>query len=98
MKVQTCYNAVPKQWAMDDSYCQLIPNDDDDMDCYEMVPRIGAFEVTFKGVIIYSKLLSKMWPNVHTVAKYIIQMLKESHKGSSVPNLRQKFQTSGEHQ
>lgn len=86
---------MPKQWAMDDTYCQLIPNEDEECDVYEMLPRIGAFEVTYKGVLVYSKLLSKMWPNVLAVAQHIINMLKDSHSGASVIKLRQKYQTTG---
>lgn len=83
---------------MDDTYCQLIPNNDDEVDVFDMVPRIGAFEVTYKGVLVYSKLLSKMWPNVLAVAHHIIQMLKESQKGASVAKIRQKYQTTGANQ
>jgi len=56
-KIQFIFNAVPKVWANYDSYCQLIP-DNSDADCYNMIPRIGAFEVTYQGIIVYSKLLS----------------------------------------
>lgn len=56
-KVTVLRNQVPKAWAMEDSYCQLIPDDTDATE-YSMIPRIGAFEVTFKGIIIYSKLIS----------------------------------------
>lgn len=42
---------VPKEFAMSDIYCQLIPNDDDKNPYYEVVPRIGSFEVSFNGVV-----------------------------------------------
>ena len=42
---------VPKEFAMSDIYCQLIPNDDDKNPYYEVIPRIGSFEVSFNGVV-----------------------------------------------
>jgi len=45
------FNLVPKCWAMCEIYCQLIPNEDDAIPNYEIVPRIGAFEVSFNGVV-----------------------------------------------
>ena len=56
-KIQFIFNKVPKEWAHADSYCQLIPNDDPAFDCYDIIPRIGAFEVTYNGIVIFSKLL-----------------------------------------
>lgn len=66
-KVTVFRNQVPKAWAMEDSYCQLIPDDTEATE-YGMIPRIGAFEVTFKGIIVYSKLISQMWPHVPSVS------------------------------
>ena len=43
---------------MEDIYCQLIPNDDADYDKFDMLPRIGAFEVSIAGTLVYSKILS----------------------------------------
>jgi len=45
------FNMVPKQHAMSDIYCQLVPNDDDNNPFYEVVPRIGSFEVSLNGVV-----------------------------------------------
>ena len=53
---------------MADIYCQLIPNDDPNQPFYEMVPRIGSFEISANGVLIFSKMLSKIWPNPQAVA------------------------------
>jgi hypothetical protein len=36
-----------------------------------MIPRIGAFEVSYKGIIIYSKMMCGVWPNYDAVAKVI---------------------------
>jgi len=48
---------------MADIYCQLIPNDDESMPNYEVVPRIGSFEISINGVLLFSKCLSGCWPN-----------------------------------
>lgn len=49
--VKVVKNLVPKVHAMSDIYCQLIPNNDDNDQYYEVVPRIGAFEVSINGVV-----------------------------------------------
>jgi hypothetical protein len=46
-------NEVPKAWVDYEIYCQLIPNNDPNSKTYKVLPRIGAFEVSFKGVVKY---------------------------------------------
>lgn len=48
---EVVFNLVPKEHAMSDIYCQLIPNEDDANPYYDVVPRIGAFEVSINGVV-----------------------------------------------
>jgi hypothetical protein len=55
---EVVFNMVPKVWAMSDIYCQLIPNDDPKNACYEVVPRIGSFEVSLNGIVSTSYLPS----------------------------------------
>ena len=57
-KIQECtpgvvveINRVPKEWVDFEIYCQLIPNSDPNISTYQILPRIGAFEVSFKGVV-----------------------------------------------
>jgi hypothetical protein len=57
-KVDVLMNEVPKAWAMHDTYCQLIPCDNAGIQTYSMIPRIGAFEISYKGILVFSKLLS----------------------------------------
>ena len=61
------FNQVPKAWFQSNLYCQLISNNDESNDVYDVMPRLGSFEVStvWKGVdtLIYSKLLVKMWPS-----------------------------------
>ena len=54
---------MPKATAMADIYCQLLQNYNDAEPFYEQKPRMWAFEVTFNGVLIFSKLMHKVWPN-----------------------------------
>jgi hypothetical protein len=44
-------NEVPKPWVDFEIYCQLIPNTDEHIQTYKILPRIGSFEVSFKGVV-----------------------------------------------
>ena len=44
-------NKVPKIWVDYEIYCQLVPNADINEPNYQMIPRTGAFEVSFKGVV-----------------------------------------------
>jgi len=56
---------------MEDIYCQLIPNEDKSVKCYDMIPRIGALEVSYKGIAIFSKMMSSVWPNYDAVSTYV---------------------------
>ena len=49
-----------------------------------MIPRIGAFEVSYKGVLIFSKLLSQIWPNPIAVAKRVNSIYQDQDKGMSI--------------
>ena len=60
---EVVFNLVPKKHHEAEIYCQLIPNDDPSQLFYEMNPRIWAFEISFNGILLFSKLLSKIWPN-----------------------------------
>ena len=65
---QVLTQKVPKIWAESDIYCQMIPNDNELEPCYQIVPRVGAFEVSVNGILIFSKILSRKWPNISMVA------------------------------
>ena len=42
---------MPKDFAMADIYCQLIPNEDENVRTYEVIPRIGSFELSINGTV-----------------------------------------------
>jgi hypothetical protein len=69
---------------MEDIYCQLIPNTEEEVQCYDMIPRIGAMEVSYKGIIVFSKMMSSVWPNYEAVSKFVSEMLNDARAGMSV--------------
>ena len=52
-------NEVPKHWVDYEIYCQLIPNSDDSVKTYKILPRIGSFEISFKGVVGFERYIFK---------------------------------------
>ena len=70
---------MPKDWYEKEIYCQLLPNDDDDSDVYDMIPRIGAFEVSLVvddvDILLYSKMICTLWPNVEVLGQRISQLV-----------------------
>lgn len=91
-------NKVPKPWYEKEIYCQLIPNEDDRNPYYDILPRIGAFEISTVinnvDILFYSKQMSTMWPHVPSVAKRIKEAMDDA-KSTPAPQLREKWQTSG---
>jgi len=61
-------NQIPKSYLPYDLYCNLIPNNDPNCGSFMQVPRTGSFEVSYKGLLIFSKMLGGYWPNVKLVA------------------------------
>ena len=47
----TMRNQIPKAYLPYDLYCNLIPNADPNTSYFQQVPRTGAFEVSFKGLV-----------------------------------------------
>lgn len=93
---QTLYNEVPKAWADRDTYCQLIPCYDDKRMCYSMIPRVGAFEVSICGVIIFSKLCLQYWPHVPSVAKRVAACLKDKASGMDEGTLKSRYEAQSQ--
>ena len=48
---EVIFNMVPKVHAMSEIYCQLIPNDDPNQLNYEIMPRMGSFEISIDGIV-----------------------------------------------
>ena len=91
-------NRVPKPWFEKEVYCQLIPNDDDNNPYYDILPRLGAFEVSTVhdnvDILFYSKMMSTMWPHAPSLAKRICNFVNDSASLNAAA-LKEKYQTSG---
>ena len=72
-------NQVPKNWIDHDLYSQLIPNEDDEEPNFDMIPTIGAFEISTvidrTPIQFFSKLKLRYWPRAPAVAARIKQCL-----------------------
>ena len=62
------FNQIPKDYEKFDLYCSLYYNDDKDNKYFDQNPRLGAFEISYRGKLIFSKLLSSYWPNVDLIS------------------------------
>jgi len=62
------FNKVTKQHSQSDIYSQLIFNDDQNLPYFDILPRIGALEVSINGVLLFSKVVSGKWPHYNAVA------------------------------
>ena len=75
-------NKVPKPWFEKEIYCQLVQNDDDNNFFYDSIPRIGAFEISTVydnvDILFFSKMTSRMWPSISSVASKIIKFAEEA--------------------
>ena len=96
----TCVmNKVPKPWYEKEIYCQLIPNEDDNNPYYDILPRIGAFEVSTVSdnvdILFYSKMMSTMWPHASSLAKRIKEFADAFKEGTAMNTLKDKYQTTG---
>lgn len=96
----TCMmNKVPKAWYEKEIYCQLIPNNDAKLPNYDILPRLGAFEVSTvidnTAILFFSKLKSQIWPSPSLVAKRVKACIDEWRKGAKVSQLQAKYQTQG---
>ena len=91
-------NRVPKPWYEKEVYCQLIPNEDERNPYYDILPRIGAFEVSTVvenvDILFYSKQMSTMWPHGPSLAERIRDFAADCRTMKG-PALKEKYQTTG---
>ena len=97
---QVLFNQVPKDWYTHELYCQLVPNEDVNCYVYNMIPRIGAFEVSTvwdgTAILLYSKMASTMWPHVGSLCQRISEYAEEARNGRlGGAALKEKYQTTG---
>ena len=93
-------NKVPKPWAEKETYCQLIPNRDANNPDYDVLPRMGAFEIStvFDNVdiLFFSKIMSRMWPDAAAVCDRLKAFAADTRTMNGA-QLKAKYQTKGEH-
>lgn len=66
---------MPLQWAEFETYRDLQKGESTD-EVISIKPREGALELSCcEGELVYSKLQSKLWPFIKTVADKVVQML-----------------------
>jgi len=80
----TMRNQIPKSYLPYDLYCNLIPNDDENVPFSQQVARTGAFEVSYKGLLIFSKLQGGYWPNCELVAQKCEAIVRDEAEGRDV--------------
>ena len=99
---------MPKAWFEFDLYYSLIHNSNDDLDVFDMIPKLGSFEVstviTVGGkqtdVLLFSKMFSNSWPNFVALEQRLrnfISDTKAAQRGENlmtVHELKSKYQTS----
>lgn len=74
-------NQIPKSYLNFDLYNNLIQNDDETCPYFQQVPRIGAFEVSYKGMCVFSKMKGGYWPNCELVADKCAAVVQEEAHG-----------------
>ena len=78
---------MPKAWYEKEVYCQLIPNEDDNNPDYDILPRIGAFEISTVvdnvDILLYSKMMSTMWPHIPSVVNRLKQFADDAKNMSA---------------
>ena len=47
-------NQIPRQYVDYELYCNLIPSEDVTLPYFKQEPRVGAFEVSYKGLVSFS--------------------------------------------
>lgn len=74
-------NQIPKGYVNYDLYVNLVANDDEQLQTYAQVPRIGAFEVSYKGYLFFSKLKKGYWPSCELLGQRAAQILRADRDG-----------------
>lgn len=74
-------NQIPQSYLHFDLYNNLVPNDDESTPYFQQIPRIYAFEVSYKGMLIFSKIKGRYWPNIQLVADKCLMVVEAERKG-----------------
>ena len=63
---------------MSDIYCQLIPNEDDNDPYYQVMPRMGAFEVSVNGCVSNQQIYLLRIENALPVSQFKLRVQKRT--------------------
>ena len=58
-----------------------MANNDSSNSLFDQISRVGAFEVSYKGQLIFSKLLSSKWPNINLVSGRCEKIVEAMRRG-----------------
>jgi hypothetical protein len=58
-----------------------VPNEEGNTPYFQQVPRTGSFEVSYKGMLIFSKLKGGYWPNCELVADKCMMVVQDEMEG-----------------
>ena len=93
--VKILFNQVPKAWFEYDIYYSLIHNDNEEVDVFEMIPKLGSMEVSTvikvngqsADILLFSKMLSNTWPNVFALQhrfRNLVTDLRDAQRGENL--------------
>ena len=74
-------NQIPRAYLHYDLYNNLVPNEDENTPYFQQVPRTWSFEISYKGMLVFSKLKGGYWPNCELVADKCMLMVQDDNKG-----------------
>ena len=80
-------NKIPKEFVEYDIYDNLVGNRDPNYPYYDIQPKLGSFEVSCDKDLLFSKRLSKYWPNWNIVAEKCEKLLEYRKEGISCDEL-----------
>jgi hypothetical protein len=83
---QCLHNEIPKEYVEMDLYCNLIPPSTPNAETFRQVPMCGAFEVSYRGNLIFSKLKGNYWPNITLVADKCLNLVNAMENRADVTN------------
>jgi hypothetical protein len=70
--------------AHHDIYSNLVQNNDVNLPYYQQLPRLGAFEVSYQGMLLFSKLKGGVWPNWDILSEKCEKVVRDAAAGKDL--------------
>ena len=70
--------------AHHDIYSNLVQNNDVNLSYYQQLPRLGAFEVSYQGMLLFSKLKGGVWPNWDILSEKCEKVVRDAAAGKDL--------------